>query len=49
MIGVVVTFRLGNEFDEQGVQKIAETARAIFEGMPGQFVQIATLVENTRR
>ena len=35
MIGVVVTFRFGDHFDEQAVRKIAETARARFEGMPG--------------
>ena len=35
MIGVVLTFRLGDGFDEQVVRKIAETARARFEGMPG--------------
>jgi heme-degrading monooxygenase HmoA len=35
MIGVVVTFRFGDNFDEQAVRKIAETARATFEGMPG--------------
>lgn len=35
MIGVVVTFRLGGGFDEQAVRKIAENARARFEGMPG--------------
>ena len=35
MIGVVVTFRFGDSFDEQAVRKIAETARARFEGMPG--------------
>ena len=35
MIGVVVTFRFGDNFDEQVVRKIAETARARFEGMPG--------------
>jgi hypothetical protein len=35
MIGVIVTFRLGDNFDEQAVRKIAETARATFEGMPG--------------
>lgn len=34
MIGTVVTFRLGDNFDEQAVRKIAETARATFEGMP---------------
>jgi hypothetical protein len=35
MIGVFVTFRYGDDFDEQSVRKIAETARARFEGMPG--------------
>jgi heme-degrading monooxygenase HmoA len=35
MIGVFVTFRYEDNFDEQAVRKIAETARARFEGMPG--------------
>lgn len=35
MIGVFVTFRYRDNFDEQAVRKIAETARATFEGMPG--------------
>ena len=35
MIGVFVTFRYGDDFDEQAVQKIAQTARSRFEGMPG--------------
>ena len=35
MIGVFVTFRYGDNFDEQAVRKIADTARAGFEGMPG--------------
>ena len=35
MIGVFVTFRLGSHFDEQAVVKIAQAARARFEGMPG--------------
>ena len=35
MIGVFVTFRYGENFDEQAVRKIAETARVRFEGMPG--------------
>ncbi len=34
MIGVFVTFRYGDNFDEQAVRKIAQTARARFEGMP---------------
>ena len=35
MIGVVVTFHFGDNFDEQAVRRIAETARTKFEGMPG--------------
>jgi hypothetical protein len=35
MIGAVVTFRYGDNFDEQALWKIAETARARFEGLPG--------------
>lgn len=35
MLGVLVTFRYGNEFNEAAVRKIAETARPRFEGMPG--------------
>jgi hypothetical protein len=35
MIGVIVTFRYGNDFSEERVGKIAETARPRFEGMPG--------------
>ena len=35
MIGVFVTFRYEDNFDEQTVRKIAETARVRFEGMPG--------------
>ncbi|MEM5297225.1 hypothetical protein VSR82_23200 [Burkholderia sp. JPY481] len=35
MIGVFVTFRYGDNFDERAVRTIAETARGGFEGMPG--------------
>jgi heme-degrading monooxygenase HmoA len=35
MIGVFVTFRYRDHFDEQAVRTIAETARGKFEGMPG--------------
>jgi hypothetical protein len=35
MIGVFVTFQYEDNFDEQAVRKIAEIARARFEGMPG--------------
>jgi len=35
MIGVFVTFRYGDNFDEQALRNIAERARVKFEGMPG--------------
>ncbi len=35
MIGVFVTFRYVDNFDEQVVRKVAENARVKFEGMPG--------------
>ena len=35
MIGVFVRFRYQNRFDEPAVRRIAETARARFERMPG--------------
>jgi len=35
MVGVFVTFRYGDDFDERAVRKVAETARARFLGMPG--------------
>src|SRR4051812_38339007 len=35
MIDVFLTFRYGDNYDEQALRKIAETARARFEGMPG--------------
>jgi hypothetical protein len=35
VIGVIVTFRYADKFDERFVRKLAETARAQFEGMPG--------------
>jgi len=33
VIGVFVTLRFGANLDEQAVRKIAETARARFEGL----------------
>jgi len=35
MIGVFMTLRYGDNFDEEDVRKIADTARGRFEGMPG--------------
>lgn len=35
MVGVLVRFHYGDDFDERAVRGIAEGARAKFEGMPG--------------
>jgi hypothetical protein len=43
MIGAFVNFRYGDNFDERAVRKIAETARAMFEGMPGLHSKAFTL------
>ena len=43
MVGVFVTFRYKDNFDEQAVRKIAETARARFEGMPGLRAKVFTV------
>ncbi len=48
MIGVFVTFRYGDNFDEQAVRKIAETARVRFEGMPGLRSKAFTLNSGKR-
>ena len=48
MIGVFVTFRFGDNFDERAVRKIAETARARFEGMPGLHSKAFTLNSGKR-
>ena len=47
MVGVFVTFCLRDNFDEQAVRKIAETARAKFEGMPG--LRSKTFTINSRK
>lgn len=48
MIGVFVTFRYGDTFDEQALRKIAETARTKFEGMPGLRSKAFTLNSEKR-
>jgi hypothetical protein len=48
MIGVFVTFRYGDNFDERAVRKIAETARARFEGMPELHSKAFTLNSEKR-
>ena len=48
MIGVFVTFRYGDKFDERAVRKVAETARPQFEGMPGLRSKAFTLDSKKR-
>lgn len=48
MIGVFVTFCYGDDFDERAVRRIAETARARFEGMPGLRSKAFTLNSGKR-
>ena len=48
MIGVFVIFRFADNFNEQTVRKIAETARAGFEGMPGLRSKAFTLNSEKR-
>lgn len=48
MIGVFVTFRYGDNFDEQALRKIAESARAMFEGMQGLRSKAFTLNSGKR-
>ena len=43
MIGVFVTFRYADNFDERAVREIAEAARARFDGMPGLRAKAFTL------
>ena len=48
MIGVFLTFRYGDKFDEQAIRKIAEAARAKFAGMPGLRSKAFTLNSGKR-
>ncbi len=48
MIGVFVTFRYQDNFDERTVRKIAETARVRFERMPGLRSKAFTLNSGKR-
>ena len=48
MIGVFVTFRYEDNFDEGALRKIAVSARAKFEGMPGLRSKAFTINTETR-
>ena len=47
MIGVFVTFRYEGNFDERALQRLAEAARARFEGMKGLHSKAFTI--NSKR
>jgi hypothetical protein len=50
MIGVVVTFDYDDgEFDQSRVEKVAESARGMFEGMPGLTTKLFTFDEKQGR
>ena len=49
MIGVFVTFRYVDNFDDQAVRNIAESARVRFEGMPGLRSKTFTLNSEKRQ
>ena len=48
MVGVIVRFRYGADFDAAKVRKLAEGARARFEGMPGLRSKVFTLNPEVR-
>ena len=48
MFGVFVTFRYERTFDEEGVRKIAETARGSFVGMSGLHSKVFTINSGKR-
>jgi heme-degrading monooxygenase HmoA len=49
MIGVIVTFDLDGDFDRSRVIKVADNARAMFEGMPGLRLKCFTFDDDNRR
>lgn len=49
MIGVNVTFDYDGDFDRSRVTKVAESARTMFEGMPGLRFKFFTLDEKHER
>jgi len=49
MIGVLVTFEYGDDFDRSRVERVAEGAQAAFEGMPGLRLKAFTIDAEQRR
>ncbi|MDB6062146.1 MAG: hypothetical protein JWM78_2249 [Verrucomicrobiaceae bacterium] len=48
MIGVLVTFQYGNEFDGAKIQQIADAAQGRFQGLPGLRSKAFT-IDTTKR
>src|SRR5215813_8360956 len=48
MVGVIVTFRYGADFDAEQVRKVAEGARARVEGRPGLRSKVFTVNPEAR-
>ena len=49
MIGVFVKFEYDGDFDRSRVEKVAENARSMFEGMPGLQFKFFTFDEKEQR
>jgi hypothetical protein len=49
MIGVFVTFQYDGDFDRGRIEKVAENARGMFEGMPGLRCKFFTIDEKEQR
>ena len=49
MIGVYVSFQYDGDFDRSRIEKVAENARGMFEGMPGLRSKYFTLDEKHQR
>jgi heme-degrading monooxygenase HmoA len=49
MIGVYVSFQYDGDFDRSRVEKVAENARGMFEGMPGLRSKYFTVDEKQQR
>ena len=49
MIGVIVTFHYGSDFDAAKLRQLAEAARPRFDGMPGLRSKVFTLNPEARQ
>jgi hypothetical protein len=49
MVGVILTFQFGDDFDRAKVEGVARAAAPAFEGLPGLNMKLFTLDEASRR